>query len=63
MADLARVRQGGVLAPFGAGFAEALVGLGYTPHGAVKQLRLFAHLSRWLDREGLSPGDLEGPRA
>ena len=61
MVDLSRVRQDGVLAPFADGFAAALVADGYTPHGAVKQERLFAHLSRWLDREGLSPGDLDSP--
>ena len=59
MVDLSRVRQGGVLAPFAPGFAAGLVEVGYTPHGAVKQLHLFAHLSRWLDREGLSAGDLD----
>ncbi|MGZ6692785.1 MAG: tyrosine-type recombinase/integrase [Solirubrobacteraceae bacterium] len=59
MVDLSRVRQSGVLAPFAGRFGEALVGAGYLPHGAVKQLHLFAHLSRWLDREGLGPGDVD----
>jgi integrase/recombinase XerD len=57
--DLSRVRQGGVLAPFAPGFTAWLLEAGYAPHGAIKQLHLFAHLSRWLDREGLSPADLD----
>ncbi len=59
MLDLSRVRQSGVLAPFADGFAGALVADGYTPHGAVKQLHLFAHLSRWLDVHGLGLADLD----
>ena len=59
MVDLSRVRQGGVLAPFAPGFAAWLVEVGYAPHGAVKQLHLFAHVSRWLDREDLAPADLD----
>jgi len=57
--DLSRVRHGGVLAPFAPGFTAWLVETGYAPHGAIKQLHLFAHLSRWLDREGLAPADLD----
>lgn len=60
MVDLSRVRQTGVLAPLADGFAVALAAEGYSPHGAVKQLQLFAHLSRWLDGEGLEPADLDG---
>lgn len=37
MVDLSRVRQGGVPALFADGFAEALLGLGYTP-GAIKRI-------------------------
>lgn len=59
MVDLSRVRQGGVLAPFAAGFTGWLVEAGYEPHGAIKQLHLFAHVSRWLDREDLAPADLD----
>jgi len=57
--DLSRVRQGGVLAPFAPGFTAWLVEAGYAPHGAIKQLHLFAHVSRWLDREGLALAGLE----
>lgn len=59
MVDLSRVHQGGVLAPFAPGFTAWLVQAGYAPHGAIKQLHLFAHLSRWLDREELAPADLD----
>ncbi len=59
MVELSRVRQGGVLAPFAPGFTAWLADAGYAPHGAVKQLHLFAHLSRWLDREGLAPANLD----
>jgi integrase/recombinase XerD len=60
MVDLSRVRRSGVLAPLTEGFAAALTDDGYTPHGAIKQLHLFAHLSRWLDGEGLALADLDG---
>jgi integrase/recombinase XerD len=59
MVDLSRVRQGGVLAPFAPGFVAWLVDAGYAPHGAMKQLQLFAHVSRWLDGEGLAPPDFD----
>jgi len=58
MVDLSRVRQSGPLAPFASGFAATLAADGYLPHGAVKQLHLFVSLSRWLEREGLEPGQL-----
>ncbi|MGO9959345.1 MAG: site-specific integrase [Solirubrobacteraceae bacterium] len=60
MVDLSRVRRSGVLAPFMDGFASALVGDGYSPHGAIKQLHLLEHLSCWLDGEDLGPADLDG---
>lgn len=60
MVDLSRVRRSGALAPLTDGFAAALTDDGYTPHGAIKQLHLFAHLSRWLDAEGLGLADLDG---
>ena len=59
MVDLSRVRVSGALAPFSGGFVVALAGEGYTPAGAVKQLHLFAGLSRWLENEGLVPADLD----
>ncbi|MGH2870601.1 MAG: site-specific integrase, partial [Solirubrobacteraceae bacterium] len=60
MVDLSRVRRSGALAPLTDGFAAALTEAGYTPHGAIKQLHLFVHLSRWLDAEGLALADLDG---
>jgi hypothetical protein len=59
MVDLSRVRMGGALAPLAEGFRIALEADGYTPHGAVKQLHLFAHLSRWLEAERLDVADLD----
>jgi site-specific recombinase XerD len=59
MVDVSRVRQAGPLAPLADGFAAALAGQGYSSFGAVKQLHLFASLSRWLEREGLRPADLD----
>jgi len=48
MTDLSRVRVTGPLAPFAAGFASELVAQGYALQPAGQQLRLLAHVSRWL---------------
>jgi integrase/recombinase XerD len=61
ISDPSRVRFTGPLAPFAAGLAEELVALGYTRASSADQLRLAAHLSRWLDAGGLGPADLSGP--
>jgi site-specific recombinase XerD len=58
MSKVAEVRVPGALAPFASSFREALPAAGYTPLSAVNQLRLMAHLSRWLDARGLSAVDL-----
>ena len=50
----ARVRVTGPLAVHASGFLEELTAQGYTPLSAANQLRLLAHLSRWLAGEGLS---------
>jgi integrase/recombinase XerD len=42
------VRVKGPLAPYARGFGAHLVGRGYTPSSAEDQLRLMAHVSRWL---------------
>jgi site-specific recombinase XerD len=47
--DPARVRVSGPLAAFAGGFAGELARLGYKPNAAADQLRLMAHLSRWMD--------------
>jgi integrase/recombinase XerD len=60
---VSRVRVSGPLAEYAAGFAGYLAGAGYTPLSAANQVRLLAHLSRWLEGRGLSPGELTGLRA
>jgi hypothetical protein len=42
----------GPLAEYAGGFRTELARLGYTPLTAAAQLRLMAHLSRWLDADG-----------
>ena len=61
MADLRvaeRVRMSGPLAVHVEGFEAELARLRFTPTSRVKQLRLMAHLSRWLDGQGLGIGAL-----
>lgn len=52
------VRVTGQLASYAAGFKESLTGAGYTPLSAAVQLRLMAHVSRWLCAERLGVSDL-----
>ncbi|CAN5557880.1 site-specific integrase [soil metagenome] len=64
MHDPSRVRVSGPLQPHAAGYVLELARLGYTPLSAVLQLRLVAHLSRWLETErlaqdGLAPAVIE----
>jgi integrase/recombinase XerD len=47
--DPSRVRVTGPRAVFAEGFAGELARLGYKPNAAADQLRLMAHLSRWMD--------------
>ena len=49
MGDPSRVRVTGPLAGFAEGFAAELARLGYKPNAAADQLRVMAHLSRWMD--------------
>jgi integrase/recombinase XerD len=58
-----RVRLTGPLAPFAAGFARELAGLGYTPLSAANQVRVLAHASRWLEARGLAAGEFTPERA
>ena len=51
----------GPLARYAPGFVAELVEAGYRPNAAAVQLRLLAHLSRWLEREGIDPGDVREP--
>ena len=59
--DSSRVRFTGPLTRFASGLAEELVVLGYAPLSATAQMRLASHLSRWLESQGMGPGDLTGP--
>lgn len=56
--DLSRVRVTGPLQPCAHGFREQLTELGYTRLSAADQLRLMAHLSRWLTGRRLGAGQL-----
>jgi hypothetical protein len=49
------------LESFASGFAAELTRTGYTPMSVRTQLELAAHLSRWLDSEGLDPAALTSP--
>lgn len=53
MDDVPQVRVVGPLEPYAAGFDAELTRLGYTAFSACGQLRLVAHLSRWLAGERL----------
>jgi integrase/recombinase XerD len=55
MKDLLGLRVSGPLARYAPGFVAELVEVGYRPNAAAVQLRLLAHLSRWLEREGIDP--------
>lgn len=57
----ASVRVRGPLAPFAAGLVTEFEALGYAPSSAVGQMRLVAHLSRWMGARGLGPDGLAGP--
>lgn len=58
MRDPSRTVVLGPLAPFAGGFVVELSALGYTAGSAVQQMCLMAHLSRWLEAEGLEPAAL-----
>ena len=53
----------GPLAEYADGFRAELFRLGYTPLTAACQIRLTAHLSRWMTAEGLAAQDLDMPAA
>lgn len=61
MKDPLGVRVSGPLARYAPGFVARLVEVGYRPNAASVQLRLLAHLSRWLEQEGIDPGDVREP--
>jgi integrase/recombinase XerD len=53
----------GPLAEYADGFRAELFRLGYTPLTAACQIRLTAHLSRWMSAEDLGTQDLDMPAA
>jgi integrase len=55
MSKVSEVHVRGPLAPYVAGFAAELAATGYTPLSAANQLRLMAHVSRWLLARGEAP--------
>jgi len=59
---VSEVRVTGPLAPYAADLRSALHDAGYSPLTAVTQLRLMAHLSRWLAEGHLSVAELTGER-
>ena len=58
MNKLSRVRMSGPLVAHRRGFTAELRRQGYSPFTAVSVLYLAAHLSRWLERQGLDAGAL-----
>ncbi len=63
MAGRLVVRMVGPLAPYASGFGRELRSRGYTRLSAVWQLRLMAHVSRWLASEGLGSAAFTPERA
>ena len=58
MSQASRVRVTGPLVSYVDGFYAELAAQGYQPRSAEDQVRLLAHLSRWLAAEGLAGADL-----
>jgi integrase/recombinase XerD len=58
--DPLRVVVTGPLASYAAGFCTGLERQGYAAHPASELVQLMAHVSRWLDGQGLGPEDLTG---
>jgi site-specific recombinase XerD len=54
-----KVPVSGPLAEWAQGFVGYLAAVGYAPTSVGLRLRLFAHLSRWCDVEGLLPAQLD----
>ena len=58
MGEPSRVRVTGPLEPFAAGFIAALQEAGYRPAAAAVQVRVLAHLSRWMQENDVSSDGL-----
>jgi site-specific recombinase XerD len=61
MGEPLRVRVTGPLEPFAAAFIAELLESGYRPAAAAVQVRVFAHLSRWMQEQHVSPVELREP--
>ncbi len=59
MREVMRVAFSGPLEDAAEGLASYLAGLGYAPLSIALRLRLLAHLSRWLQSEGLELADFD----
>ena len=57
-----RVVLSGPLAEYEPGFAAEVQRLGFAPLSAEHQLRLLAHLSRWMEADGVALGQLTSDR-
>ena len=62
MSSACRVRVTGPLARYADGFWSDLAAQGYVPESADRNLRTMSHLSRWMDWQGLSAGQLSAER-
>lgn len=58
MKEPSKVRVTGALEPFVGGFIVELEQAGYRPAAAALQVRVLAHLSRWVDDSGVTSGEL-----
>jgi integrase/recombinase XerD len=58
MGEPSRVRVTGPLEPFAAGFIAELQEAGYRPAAVAVQVRVLAHLSRWMREQHVAPGEL-----
>lgn len=61
MGEPSRVRVTGPFEPFAAGFIAELQESGYRPAAAAVQVRVLAHLSRWMQEQRVSPDGLREP--
>jgi site-specific recombinase XerD len=61
MREPSRVRVTGPLESFTEGFIAELEEAGYRPAAAAVQVRVLAHLSRWMQDKGVAPGELREP--
>ena len=61
MGEPSRVRVTGPLEPFAAGFIAELAEVGHRPAAAAVQVRVLAHLSRWMQEQHVSAERLREP--